>query len=735
MKSFKKLKEFSKSIKIGGRELTLKTGHLAGHADSAVLARYGDTMVLVTVCQSSPRADLDYFPLSVDYVERLYAGGRISSSRFIKRERMPSEEAILNGRLVDRSIRPLFPKDFFNEVQVVITVLSVDSENDPGVLAIIATSAALAISDIPWNGPIGAVRLGLKENSFFINPVNGELELSEMDLVVSGTSEAIVMVEAKASEVNEDSMTKALKKAKDEIKPVIDLIEDLRKEVGVEKATMVQKEDEEEVISELRKTIQNDYLPQLQDPEVALDETWGDHSLKELEEKFAEKEIEKKVLAKIFFEEFKSYVRQEILKKGHRLDGRKPDEIRELEIEVGVLPRAHGSAIFRRGQTQVLSAVTLGSPTLEQLIEGMEGEERKRYMHHYNFPPFSTGEVRRLGAPGRREIGHGNLAERALVPVIPTEEKFPYAIRVVSEVLSSSGSTSMASVCGSTLSLMDAGVPIKEPVAGIAMGLMTDGEKHVVLTDIAYTEDANGDMDFKVAGTKNGITALQMDIKISGVKNVILVEALEKARQARLFILEKMLNIIPTYRSEVSSYAPKIAVLHIPTEMIGEVIGPGGKIIRKIIAETQAVVDVEDDGKVTISGMKAENIEKAVQWVQGLTREVKPEETFEGEVKRILPFGAFVEILPGKEGLVRVSQMSTSFVSEPSEVVQIGQKVKVRVIEIDDQGRINLSMLFGEDAKKVVRDSRPERKFSSAPGHHRRPGGGFQDRFRKRSRF
>lgn len=710
---------------------------MAGQTEAAVTARYGETMVLATVCQSAPREDLDYFPLAVDYVERLYAGGRISSSRFIKRERMPSEEAILTGRLVDRSIRPLFPKNFFNEVQVIITVLSVDSENDPDALSIIAASAALSISSLPWKGPIGAVRVGFMEDNFFINPVNGEMQFSEMDLVISGTDQEAIMIEAAAQEVPEETLIKGLEFGLAEIAPIIKLIKELQAEVGKEKMEVPPATSDKKSEGEAREYIRKNFLPELEKPETSSDEGWGSRCLKALEVEFAEKEISKKELGRIFHEEFRTYVREEILKGGKRLDGREAGQVRPLEIEVGILPRTHGSAVFKRGQTQVLTVVTLGSPSLEQLIEGMMGEETKRYMHHYNFPPFSTGEVRRLGSPARREIGHGNLAERALLPVIPSEDKFPYTIRVVSEVLSSSGSTSMGATCGSTLALMDAGVPVSSPVSGVAMGLVSEGEKYTILTDIAYSEDANGDMDLKVAGTKKGVTAVQMDLKLTGLKHEILAEAINKAKEGREFILSEMLKVIPVPRSQISPHAPRIVILHVETEKIGEIIGPGGKMIRKIIAETQTAVDVDDDGSVTISGMDQAQMDKAVKWIEGLTRELQPGEIFEGEVKRILPFGAFVEVTPGKEGLVHVSQMGTGFISDPSEVVKIGDKVKVRVVEIDSQGRTNLSMLFGEDAQKS-RESRPPRYESQPrPGFRsrlmpERRGFGGASRFRRR---
>lgn len=712
------MSKIEKKIELAGRTLSLETGRFAPHADSSILARYGDTIVLATVCKSDPREDLDYFPLSVDFVEKLYAGGRISTSRFVKRERLPSEVAILTSRLVDRSIRPLFPKDFFNEVQVIITVLSVDNENDPDVLSIIAASAALSISDIPWKGPIAAVRVGFKDGNLSINPVNGEMANSDLDLVISGTKEEIVMVEAGAKELSEESMLQGLEFGLKEMQSIIELIEGLQKEVGKEKLKIDKKDQDENLVKEIRDYIGDNFLPELEKLEGTVPESWGDDKKKNLEEFFAEKEIAKKELAKIFDEEFKNFVRRKILS-GKRIDGRSPKEIRPIDIEVGILPRTHGSAFFKRGDTHALTIVTLGSPSLEQLIEGMEGEETKRYMHHYNFPPFSTGEVKRLGSPGRREIGHGALAERALLTVIPDEDKFPYTIRVVSEIMSSAGSTSMASVCGSTLALMDAGVPISSPVSGIAMGLVSDKNDYVILTDIGYTEDANGDMDFKVAGTKNGITAIQMDIKLTGLRMEILGKALKESKEARLKILDKILETIPKSREKISQYAPKVAIFHVEQEKIGEVIGPGGKIIRQIIAQTGASVDINDEGTVTIGGSTQESVDAALKWIDGITRQVKVGEIYDGQVKRLLPFGAFVEILPGKEGLVHVSKMANGYVSKPEDVVTIGQKVTVKVVEIDEMNRINLSMILTDqeptDGREVY-----ERKERPAPRFHNR---------------
>lgn len=723
------MKIFSKSIELGGRTLTLETGRFAQQANAAVLATFGETMVLSTVVSSSPREDLDYFPLTVEYVERLYAGGRIKGSRWVKREGRPSDEAILTARLVDRSIRPLFPKDYKNEVQITITVLSVDGENEPDVLSIIATSAALAISDIPWNGPIAAARVGWiaskdgQEGHFLINPPVPELEFSELNLVVSATKEKTLMLEGHAKQVTEETVISAIDFAKERLIKIIGEIEEMANEVGKEKQKFVSKEIDKKLLGLLEKEYKKE-LGEVIIKKIAKEEEGEELALlsSQILERYGEEFDKRQIYGALDFL-FRKFVRQEILEKGKRPDGRKPDQIREISGEVGVLPRTHGSAVFTRGQTQVLTVVTLGSPSLEQLIEAPTGEESKRYIHHYNMPPYSVGEVGRLGWPTRREVGHGALAERALESVIPSEDRFPYTIRVVSEIMSSNGSTSMASVCGSTLSLMDAGVPIIAPVAGIAVGLISNGEKFVTLTDILGIEDFCGDMDFKVAGTKTGVTAIQLDVKTTGLGKEVLEEALARAKEGRLFILEKMLSVLPGPRGEISRFAPKIAVLHIPVEKIGEVIGPGGKVIRQIISQTNCNVDVDDDGAVTISGAQPEDLARAVDWVKGLVKEVQVGEEFDGVVKRILPFGAFVEVLPGKEGLVHVSQMAVGFVSDPAKVVSLGQKVKVRVVEIDEQGRINLSMLFGEDAKKPIqRDSRPRSRFF-------RP---FRDRFRPR---
>lgn len=708
------MKIITKSIEISGKNLTLEVGRFAEQATAAVVVRYGDTMVLATVTASSKETTLDYFPLSVEYVERLYAGGRIKGSRWVKREGRPSDDAILAGRVIDRSIRPLFPKAYKHDVQVVITTLSMDGENDPDVLGLIAASAAIAISPIPWNGPVSAVRVGYvkedgKDGVFIINPMLSQQQNSEFDFVVASREDEVMMLEGGFCETPEDIVYEAVRAAKKENAKIIDLIGQLVKEVGKKKVELPDGSE----LDDLKDIILKKYKKEMEEVFMAhAAKERGSEEVVVLANQIVKDNPEKwnsKQVLDMLDKLFKKKVREDILTKRKRVDGRKVDEIRPIEIELGILPRTHGSAMFARGQTQALTIATLGTPSLEQLIESPIGEESKRYIHHYSMPPYSVGETGRMGVPSRREIGHGALAERALLSVIPSEEEFPYTIRLVSEIMSSNGSTSMASTCGSTLALMDAGVPIKEPVAGISIGIMTGGPpageagkkaEYVLLTDIMGIEDFAGDMDFKVAGTKNGITAIQLDMKISGITDKIIKETLAAAKDARMIILKKMLAVISAPRAKLSQYAPKVQVVKIPVDRIGEVIGPGGKIIRNIIASTGATVDVNDDGSVFISGPDEESVEKAITWVKGLTHEIKIGEEFEGEVKRILPFGAFVEILPGKEGMVHVSQMSAGFVNSPEDVVTIGKKVKVRVLEIDEQRRVNLSMLFGEDANK-----------------------------------
>lgn len=720
------------SITIGGKEISFETGKLAPQADAAVVGRCGDTVVLVTVVASKSESALPYFPLQVEYGEKLYAGGRIKGSRWVKREGRPSDDLILNARLIDRSIRPLFPKEYHHDVQIVITVLSVDKENDPDMLALQATSCALAISQIPWNGPIGGVRVGRVNDELIVNPTAEQMETSTLDLVVSGTADKAVMIEAGAHQLSEELMMEALKRGNDEIKRIIDTIRTFAKKIGKKKQMVVKKESSKlhDVLTKEEKKTIIDLMSQKAVKKEGAAESLNEFSTK-LIEKYGEK-YEESEFANVIDELFEQHARKQVIEKKVRIDGRKLDEIRPLSAEVGVLPRTHGSAIFQRGNTQALTITTLGAPSMEQYLETAEGEETKRYMHHYNMPPFSVGETGRMGWPSRREIGHGALAERALLPVVPSREKFPYTIHLVSEVLSSNGSTSMASTCGSTLSLMDAGVPIETPVAGISVGLVTEGDRFELLTDIMGVEDFTGDMDFKVAGTHRGVTAIQLDVKIPGLTYEMVEKTFERAKEARAKILEVMNKAISSPRQHVSTYAPKIETVTIPTEKIGEIIGPGGKMIRNIIATTGCDVDVNDDGVVTISSQEAEKVKKAAEWIKGIVREVQPGEMFNGVVTRMMPFGAFVEVLPGKEGLVHLSQMSTEYVKSPEDVVHVGQKVQVQVIEIDEQGRINLSMLSKEE-RESKRQNRNQghgndRTHSHGNGRSSNNGGNRRDR-------
>jgi len=721
------MKLTQKSVEIGNSVITFEVGRFAEQASAAVVARSGDTMVLAAVTASSRETTLDYFPLSVEYVERLYAGGRIKGSRWVKREGRPTDDAVLAGRVIDRSIRPLFPKTYKHDVQVIITTLSVDGENDPDILALVAASAAIAISPIPWNGPVAAVRVGYtKEDgtdkgAIIINPTAPQQELSDFDFIVSSNADRVMMLEGGFCETPEDIVFEAVEQAKIANKKIIDCINELVKAVGKEKVAIVEKPSSDELEAKLLKDFKKDLDVQFK---KQTEKEGGDTGMGDLAKVIAEKYEQVHSIPDIMGaidHIFKNRIREDVLMHSKRVDGRKIDEVRDLTMDVGILPRTHGSAMFKRGQTQVLTIATLGSPDMAQLIESPTGEESRRYIHHYSMPPYSVGETGRVGTPSRREIGHGALAERALLSVVPDESEFPYTIRLVSEIMSSNGSTSMASTCGSTLALMDAGVPIREPVAGISVGLMTnpkDKKQFVLLTDIVGVEDFGGDMDFKVAGTRNGITAIQLDMKVDGISDEIVKGALDRAKIARAMILEKMHALIASSRPALSQYAPKVLTMKIPVERIGEIIGPGGKIIRQIQTVTGAVVDVKDDGTVFVTSVKQEAVDKAMAWIEGITHEVKAGEEYEGEVKRMMAFGAFVEILPGKEGLVHVSQMSTGFVQNPADVVSLGQKVKVRVIEIDDQGRVNLSMLFGDDAAKAPpreQSDRPRRPFNRGP--------------------
>ncbi|MCX6705370.1 MAG: polyribonucleotide nucleotidyltransferase, partial [Candidatus Woesebacteria bacterium] len=669
---------------------------------------YGDTVVLATVVAAPLKADLGYFPLTVEYQERLYAGGRIKGSRWVKREGRPTDEEVLSARLIDRSIRPLFPKTYKREVQLIVMVLSVDGENDPKILGAIAASAAIHVSTLPWKGPVVPLTVGIKDGKYVVNPGSIDLDASAMDLTVSSTKEAVLMVEAKAKEVTEKQIVEGIEFAQKESKAVLKLIQDLAEEVGVKRETYKEEEPGVELVRDVTKLV-GDKIADLVKNMATHEGPSGEFAefIEAIKAQF-EKIDDKKNVAEIVDHMKKDYIREQILKKGVRPDGRKLTEVRKLSAQVGILPRTHGSALFSRGQTQVLSVATLGSESMGQLLESAEGEEEKHYMHHYSMPPYATGEAGRVGSPNRREIGHGALAEHALMPVIPSQEEFPYAIRVVSEIMSSNGSSSMASVVGSTLSLMDAGVPIKSPVAGVAMGLIIESEKeYAVLSDIMGIEDFNGDMDFKVAGTNAGITALQLDVKTLGLTSEILEKALEQSKDARAQIMKKIIDTLEAPRKIVSQYAPKIKVVKIPVDRIGEFIGPGGKNIKKLMADTGVQIDVNDDGGVSISVVDEEKMNKAVAYVEGFAKEVVAGEIYDGEVVRIMPFGAFVNILPGKDGMVHVSDMGKEeFVADANDVVKIGDKLKVRVVRIDDMGRINLSMNM-DPAKDKPREERP----------------------------
>jgi polyribonucleotide nucleotidyltransferase len=670
----------------------METGKVAQQANGSVVIKYEDTVLLVTATASKePREGVDFLPLTVDYEERLYAVGKIPGG-FIKREGKPSEKAILSARLIDRPLRPLFPKDFRNDVQIVATVLSVDQDNTPDIVAINGASCALCISDIPFDGPVGAVSVGLIDGKYIINPTVSQSEKSRLNLTVAGTKEAVLMVEAGAHEVTEEEMLEAILFGHEEIKKIVEFQEEIIKEIGKPKMQVQAEEVDAELERAVREYATDKILKAIkiydkQEREAVIDEI-NEETLEHFQELYPESE---KQIANILYDILKEEVRNMITYEGIRPDGRRDDEIRPISCEVGILPRTHGSGLFTRGQTQVLTVATLGALGDVQILDGLGIEESKRYMHHYNFPPYSTGETRVIRGPGRREIGHGALAERALEPMIPPEEEFPYTIRLVSEVLSSNGSTSMASVCGSTLALMDAGVPIKAPVSGVAMGLIKQDDKITILTDIQGMEDFLGDMDFKVAGTKKGITAIQMDIKIKGIDENILKNALLRAKEARLFILDKMLSVISEPRKELSPYAPRIFSLTVDPEKIRDIIGPGGKTINKIIAETNVKIDIEDDGKVYIAAPNEELGKKAMEIIDKLTQDVEVGGIYLGKILRITNFGAFAEILPGKEGLIHISKLSKDRVKRVEDVVKVGDEILVKVTDIDKQGRINLS--------------------------------------------
>lgn len=679
---------------LAGRPLSLETGRLAKQANASVLVRYGDTVVLCTVTASSEPKDLDFFPLTVNYEERLYAVGKIPGG-FIKREGRPSEKAILASRLIDRPIRPLFPEGFRNEVQVVAIVMSVDQECSPEIAAMTGVSAALSISNIPFNGPIGGVIVGRIDGEFVINPTTEQAAKSDIHLTVAGTKDAIMMVEAGAAEVPEEVMLEAIMFGHEQIKKIVAVQEQFVEEAGVPKMEVQLHQVDEEINAKVREFASAKMIEAIQVPEKHARQEAIDLVSAETEEHFAslleDDPAKLKDVKEVLHDIVKEEVRRLITHEKVRPDGRALDEIRPIECDISLLPRTHGSGLFTRGQTQALSVCTLGALGDVQILDGLDLEETKRFMHHYNFPPFSVGEARPLRAPGRREIGHGALGARAIEQVIPSEEEFPYTIRLVSEVIESNGSTSQASICASMLALMDAGVPIKAPVAGIAMGLIKDGQHFSILTDIQGMEDHLGDMDFKVAGTAKGVTALQMDIKINGIDRDILHQALTQAKEGRMFILEKMLSRISDPKKELSPYAPKILTMSIHPDKIRDVIGAGGKIINKIIEETGVKIDIEQDGRVFIASSNEQMNQKAKEIIEGIVREVVVGETYLGMVKRIEKFGAFVEVLPNKEGLVHISQLSIERVAKVEDVVSIGDKITVKVTEIDNQGRINLS--------------------------------------------
>ncbi|GFN36459.1 polyribonucleotide nucleotidyltransferase [Tepidimicrobium xylanilyticum] len=677
---------------LAGRDLVITIGKVAEQANGACLVQYGDTVVLVTATASKePREGIDFFPLSVDYEERLYSVGKIPGG-FIKREGKPSDKAILTSRLIDRPIRPLFPEGYRNDVQVIATVLSVDQDCTPDIVGMLGSSIALTISDIPFNGPTGSVLIGLVDGKFIINPTAEERDNSMLNLVVSGTKDAIMMVEAGANEVEENVMLEAILFAHEEIKKLCIFIEEIQKEVGKEKQDFVIFKPDPQIEVKVKQFATEKLIDAIQTEDKLEREDAIEKVYEETLEYFAEEypESEKDII-EVLDVMLKEEVRRLILEEGIRPDNRKVDEIRPISCEVSILPRTHGSGLFKRGQTQVLTVATLGASSDVQIIDGLSEEESKRYMHHYNFPPYSVGETRVLRGPGRREIGHGALAEKAIEPVIPDVEEFPYTIRLVSEVLSSNGSTSQASVCGSTLALLDAGVPIKAPVAGIAMGLIKSEDRVVILSDIQGMEDHLGDMDFKVAGTEKGITAIQMDIKIPGIDRTILAEALRRAREGRLYILEKMKEVISEPRKELSPYAPRIITMQIDPEKIRDIIGPGGKVINKIIDETGVKIDIEDDGLVQIASDNMDNGERARELINNIVKDVKVGEVYMGKVIKIVPFGAFVEIANGKEGLLHISNIANERINKVEDVLSTGDEVLVKVVEIDSQGRINLS--------------------------------------------
>ncbi len=678
---------------LAGRKISFETGKMSGLASASVLVRYGETTVLCNVTASKkPREGIDFFPLSVDYEEKLYAVGKIPGS-FLKREGRPTEKAILTSRLVDRPIRPLFPKDMRNDCSVVMTVLSVDPDCAPEIAGMLGVSMALSISDIPFNGPIAGVNVGLVDGEIIINPDAEQRKKTDLNLTVVGTASKIVMVEAGANEVPDDVMLEAIAKGQEENQKMVAFIAGIQAEIGKPKFTFQSMEVDHDAFEAIKEFAMEDVKEALDTDDKNIREARLAPIVEAIHNKFDEQYPEQgAMIDECIYKLQKFIVRRWLLDEGKRVDGRKMDEIRPLAAEVGLIPRVHGSGMFTRGQTQVLTIATLGPVSDSQILDGIDGEESKRYMHQYNFPSYSVGETRPSRGPGRREIGHGALAERALEPVIPSVEEFPYALRLVSEVLSSNGSTSQGSICGSTLALMDAGVPIKAPVAGISCGLITEGDRWMTMVDIQGLEDFFGDMDFKVGGTKKGITAIQVDIKIDGLTLDIIKEAFEKTRKARFYILDEiMLKAIPEPRTELSKYAPKMLSLKINTDKIREVIGAGGKVIQKICAECDVKIDIEEDGSVFVSAIDIDNARRAVQIIKTIAMDPEVGAIYKGKVTRLMNFGAFVEIAPGKEGLVHISKLDNKRVEKVEDVVNVGDEVFVKVTEIDQQGRINLS--------------------------------------------
>ncbi len=682
---------YSTEITLGERKLRIETGRLAKQAAGECVISYGDTVLLVCVSyKQDADENVDFLPLTVDYRELLFAAGKIPGG-FFKREGRPSESEILTSRLIDRPLRPLFPENFRNGVQIIAHLLSSDVEHEADTLGIVGAATALLISDLPFNTPIAAVKVGLKDGEYIINPGVSQQETCKLSLIITGTKDSIVMIEGSAKEISEQQVIEAIKFAQPEIVRIIEMEEEMREKIGKKKLKFNNPYVDETLFNEIKQTLGDDINQVFSFKEMKAREQAEYELIKSTAEKMQEKDenIERKVRW-VVDDILRKKMREQVLSEKKRIDGRSLKEIRPVSCEIGVLPRTHGSAIFTRGQTQSLAVTTLGTASDAQRIDAIYGEESKSFMLHYNFPPFSVGDVRPLRGVGRREVGHGALAERAITPVLPNDESFPYTVRVVSNILESNGSSSMAAVCGSSLSLMDAGVPIKTAVAGISIGLVKEDNQFELLTDIAGTEDHHGDMDFKIAGTTNGITAIQLDLKIRGVNLDILAQGLDCAKEARMKILEFMNSTIKSSRSEISQYAPKNIVFSVPKAKIGEVIGPGGKTIRKIIADLDVTVDIDDDGKVTISGIDTHNVEQAQNIVQGIVQEAEVGKTYIGKVKRITNFGAFVEILPGKDGLVHISKLSRQRVNKVEDIVKVGDEITVKVLEIDNQGRINL---------------------------------------------